>query len=328
MTVPFHDQMVRAFAAQSLNPTSELVAYTRLLDDTSTSALEGCDAVQSALCGYMDAVVRRHHAFNEILGRTKRPNVADSLTEAVNLAIQAIVRDCASPAAPSSVSSEKLVLLPDKKPSGRRETRQPDICVRQHGLPIIIVECKTSLGWFGGGLSAYYSDMVTDYAKVAIAPHEVFLVVACDALVSGEFVAGRAKYPQWIALSKGWPDAESSPDMRAGMVSGELWRLRCAIVAQVTAARPHVQRRADDMRVVLRGATSHEDGMLIAHIRDLFKGQPDAKTRAEAALHQLCHERRLVPVDKEHRERRYVLARTDPSLDPADSDHDTRARDT
>jgi hypothetical protein len=180
-----------------------------------------CEALQRAVAEYIDAHAVLHHIVGKALDRRVRPPIADVVTEAVNVAVRAMVNalEPQPGANPPSieVKSEhwaKKYDLESGKPVG--DPKKPDVSVWQDGKLCFVIEVKTNLGWLRKDWLQYITDLQRWYKDAyALEECEVVLLVASEGNINKKIAMDRPEPPprraEWLAIGTrgGWPGAGS-----------------------------------------------------------------------------------------------------------------------
>ncbi len=195
---------------------------------SSTDDLErkiACEALQRAVAEYIDAHAVLHHIVGKALDRRVRPPIADVVTEAVNVAVRAMVNALEPQLGANTpsieVKSEHWAKKYDEasgKPVG--DPKKPDVSVWQDGKLCFVIEVKTNLGWLRPtqnnqkGWIRYFTDLQRWYKDAyALDECEVVLLVASEGNINSKDGMDRPEPPprpaEWLAIGTraGWPGA-------------------------------------------------------------------------------------------------------------------------
>ena len=197
---------------------------------SSTDDLErkiACEALQRAVAEYIDAHAVLHHIVGKALDRRVRPPIADVVTEAVNVAVRAMVNALEPQLGANTPSIEvksehwaKKYDVESGKPVGK--PKKPDVSVWQDGKLCFVIEVKTNLGWLRPtqnnqkGWLQYFTDLqrwYKDKEAYALDECEVVLLVASEGNINSKDGMDRPEPPrrpaEWLAIGTraGWPGA-------------------------------------------------------------------------------------------------------------------------
>ena len=152
---------------------------TPRLSSTDESELKSaCDELQHAVARYIDAHAVLHHIVGKALHRRVRPPIADVVTEAVNLAVHAMVSALDGQdgidASRIEVKSEEWARQYEHE-NGQLTgkvtgSKKPDVSVWYDGKLCFVIEVKTNLGWLRptkddpAGWRGYFEDLQHWYA--------------------------------------------------------------------------------------------------------------------------------------------------------------------
>ena len=183
------------FSQNHLEPSKELLAYASSCDEFSLGNLSA-DDMQNSMCKYLDACASRNQSLSKVLGRTREPPIAETVTEAVNMFVDSITRSDSLRHLNLGVTSEKTVKLPSGK------YIKPDVGIWQKDQERLLatVECKTCLGYQRKTWMIDYEKRVADFASVGVSQSASILFVGTENTWGG-FPKNDPRYRKtWFSL--------------------------------------------------------------------------------------------------------------------------------
>lgn len=130
------------FLYAKLTPPAELETLLTRIDELGNAESfndVSCHELQIAVCRYLDTVALRQRLLGRAIGRTLAPPLADVVTEAMNIAVQALLESLGTVSANTQTYSEKSVVMPND--NGRNDRKKPDVSVCRGNELCFIVEC-------------------------------------------------------------------------------------------------------------------------------------------------------------------------------------------
>lgn len=171
-------RILKNYRKFGVEPSPELLGYATLCDKYSEDQLDP-QGLQHALCIYLDRVSLRHQALSESISRCKEPPMADTFTESVNMAVDAILNNDLFRGCQLTVSSEKNFAMKDGK------YLKPDVGIWRKNSLIYTVECKTNLGYDRGSWKIHFENKTNKYVKNGIKPEGITWLVATESNWAG-----------------------------------------------------------------------------------------------------------------------------------------------